>query len=352
MNIYFVTGFLGSGKTSSIIQASRLLMGRGMRVGVVTNDQGRYLVDQHFVAAEGIRAESVAGGCFCCNYDEFEKHVLSLERSAQPDVVFAESVGSCTDVVATVVKPLLDMRSKFGGSVSTFVDARLLERRLSGYPLPFSDNINYIFDKQLEESEVLVVNKRDLLAPGRDLALLELVADAYPSARIVLHCAHREEDVAEWLSAAQDARTLVRGPSMTVDYDRYGAGEAELAWLDAEMVLEGHDVFGRLQKAMDAFVAEVRHRTYPVGHIKVFARAPESTAKISVVSLEDAEGERFPPIAVSRVELTFNARVQTTPEALTEVFDSCFLPELADLIGDHRVQAFAPAYPQPTHRRD
>lgn len=47
---HLVGGFLGSGKTTAIIQACKRLLQTGQKVGVITNDQGKYLVDTAFFA--------------------------------------------------------------------------------------------------------------------------------------------------------------------------------------------------------------------------------------------------------------------------------------------------------------
>jgi G3E family GTPase len=70
MKIYLVGGFLGSGKTTAIIQACRILMADGKKVGVITNDQGKYLVDTAFMKFNDIPTVEVTGGCFCCNYQD------------------------------------------------------------------------------------------------------------------------------------------------------------------------------------------------------------------------------------------------------------------------------------------
>ena len=48
MQIHLVGGFLGSGKTTAIIAAARQLISRGQTVGIITNDQGKFLVDTVF----------------------------------------------------------------------------------------------------------------------------------------------------------------------------------------------------------------------------------------------------------------------------------------------------------------
>src|SRR5512140_261378 len=107
MNLHLVGGFLGSGKTTAIINAAKLLMDQGRRVGVITNDQGKYLVDTAFFRLSAVPALEVTGGCFCCNYDDLNGRLSQLVASTPPEGIFAESVGAWADIVATVVKPLL-----------------------------------------------------------------------------------------------------------------------------------------------------------------------------------------------------------------------------------------------------
>src|SRR5579863_4854559 len=98
-------GFLGSGKTTLILAASRVLKERGLRAAAVLNDQGHSLVDTEFVGANGIAADQVTGGCFCCRFSELIDAAERL-REYSPDVIFAEAVGSCTDISATTLQPL------------------------------------------------------------------------------------------------------------------------------------------------------------------------------------------------------------------------------------------------------
>ncbi|MGH2644991.1 MAG: GTP-binding protein, partial [Chitinophagaceae bacterium] len=96
MKLFLLSGFLGSGKTTAIQQACSQLTEKGMRVGVITNDQGAQLVDSAFIKSFKIPDREVVQGCFCCNYTQLEAGIQSLKNENNPDVVFAESVGSCT----------------------------------------------------------------------------------------------------------------------------------------------------------------------------------------------------------------------------------------------------------------
>ena len=81
--MYFVGGFLGSGKTTAIALACRILIREGKRVGVVTNDQGKLQVDSLFMRSAGLPTVEVGGGCFCCRYDDFDARVSSPRREGQ-----------------------------------------------------------------------------------------------------------------------------------------------------------------------------------------------------------------------------------------------------------------------------
>ena len=131
MKLILVGGFLGGGKTTAIVNACHMLMGRGKSVAVITNDQGNQQVDGLFVESMGIKNQTVANGCFCCRYDELDAHLNSLTINST-DYIFAESVGSCADLVATLVKPLNQFKPQLGVFICVVVDAGLVASMLEG----------------------------------------------------------------------------------------------------------------------------------------------------------------------------------------------------------------------------
>jgi Ni2+-binding GTPase involved in maturation of urease and hydrogenase len=64
-----IGGFLGAGKTTAVGRLARQLTDRGLRVGLITNDQGRELVDTLTLRAQGFDTAEILGGCFCCRFD-------------------------------------------------------------------------------------------------------------------------------------------------------------------------------------------------------------------------------------------------------------------------------------------
>src|SRR5437867_8418141 len=88
------------------------------------------------------------------------------DRRHASDVFIAEPVGSCTDLVATVTYPLRRIYGDnfFIASLSVLVDP-IRAARIFGLEAgsKFSDKVLYIYRKQLEEADLIVVNKIDLL---------------------------------------------------------------------------------------------------------------------------------------------------------------------------------------------
>ena len=59
MKLYLLSGFLGSGKTTAIFTASKLLVAEGREVGIITNDQGNELVDTAYLNRDRLMIKEV-----------------------------------------------------------------------------------------------------------------------------------------------------------------------------------------------------------------------------------------------------------------------------------------------------
>lgn len=64
-----IGGFLGAGKTTALGKLAKRLADQGRRVGLITNDQGRNLVDTAMLRSQGFATEEIPGGCFCCRFN-------------------------------------------------------------------------------------------------------------------------------------------------------------------------------------------------------------------------------------------------------------------------------------------
>jgi G3E family GTPase len=157
--IILVGGFLGSGKTTLLIAAAQELERRGLRTAITLNDQGDALVDSHYVMRTGLDFGEVTGGCFCCKLSDLVDQIDRLKEHA-PDVIFAEPVGSCTDLSATVLHPLAEHSDQYWlAPLTVLVDP---SRAISLLDKSADLDLSYLFHKQIEEADLVCFSKSDL----------------------------------------------------------------------------------------------------------------------------------------------------------------------------------------------
>ncbi|HLF34243.1 MAG TPA: GTP-binding protein [Cyclobacteriaceae bacterium] len=361
MIIHIVGGFLGSGKTTGIISAVKILQGRGVKVSVITNDQGNSLVDSNLMKGSGISFAEVTGGCFCCNYEQLEKNIDFLKKSTGADVIFAESVGSCTDLVATVLKPLMKFRGNEIKNLtfSSFIDSQLLLHYIENASLPFSTDTSYIWHKQLEESDILILNKTDLLNKAEIQKLRDWVKSGIPSDRQILYMNSLETgSVNVWVGAIGYMSMLGKRKSLDIDYNVYGAGEANLAWLDEEIEISSNDGSALMvaHKLIYRLANSIHMNGLPIGHLKFLLNYNGLTDKISYTAVLNRNMLKIStPARSDEVRLLVNARVQTSPEILKSIVESVISPFKSESdieITEKNVSDFKPGFPKPTHRID
>ena len=346
-------GFLGSGKTTAIVNACKALVSQHKKVAVITNDQGDQQVDSAFVRTIGVMVKEVGNGCFCCQYNELESHIQHLDAGENPDFIFAESVGSCTDLIATLVKPLSKRKPKLKIVVSVFADAGFLSAVMEGRTLFTDESIRYIYKKQLEEADVLVINKTDLIT-SLQLEHVDKVIKLENPGKVVIH-QNSLEDVSTWLASIDQFSAPVSRHSLDIDYDIYGEGESKLAWLDKSIVIQapfGNGAF-LARSIIQSLFSQLQRHGYKIGHLKFFLDGEGWQEKISFTATSTSGDEGIKQENVFHLKMLINTRVQTEPEYLkklvNDVIDRTKNASVCTIITE-RESVFKPGYPRPVHR--
>jgi Ni2+-binding GTPase involved in maturation of urease and hydrogenase len=352
-------GFLGAGKTTTIARFARHYQSRGQKVGIVTNDQATDLVDTNSLRAQGFDVGEVPGACFCCNFNKLTETVGQLERTARPDIVLAEPVGSCTDLVATVVRPLQQLFSStfdvapYAVLLKPSHGRRILRGEARG---GFSPQAAYIFKKQLEEADLIVINRIDELTSDEAAELTRLIESQHPGTPLVRMSAMTGAGF-DALVEFVEQRGRFGQRLMDVDYDTYAIGEAELGWLNSSLSVSAPspfplddlllDIIGRLQASLAGIDAET-------AHLKTIGMADGVYAVANLVSSFSPPELSLPSRAtVQEAQLVVNARVATAPETLTRQVEQAVHGACAArgaIATFQQTQSFRPGRPVPTHR--
>ena len=168
-----ITGFLGVGKTSSILHLLKTKP-KSERWAILVNEFGEIGVDGSLFKGEhseqsGVFIREVPGGCMCCTAG-LPMHIAlnQLLAKSRPDRLLIEptGLGHPQEVISTLIedhyKDVLKLQK-----VITLVDARKLkETRYTDHPT---------FNQQIEVSDIVVGNKNDLYEEQDRQALKDYV---------------------------------------------------------------------------------------------------------------------------------------------------------------------------------
>ena len=350
-----IGGFLGAGKTTAIAKLARLLSGRGLRIGLITNDQSVGLVDTAVLSNADFPVEEITGGCFCCRFNSLVEASDRLSQNMRPDVFIAEPVGSCTDLVAAVSFPL---RKIYGNDyqvapLSVLVDPIRAERILGlSEGRSFSSKVLYVYGKQLEEAEIIVINKSDLISAERQARLEKALRLAYPQAEVLRVSAREGTGLESWLDRIDQVALSESAPE--VDYETYAEGEALLGWLNVSAFIEpseeldGNELLRSLAAAVRGTLPGVE-----IAHFKMTLVPEEDAGDIGVLNLVRSDGtaelSHSLKEPVRTAELLINLRAEADPDLLRQSVVEA-LAECAPFAAIRHAEHFRPAKPQPTYR--
>ena len=352
-------GFLGAGKTTAMARLAKHFMDQGKRVGIVTNDQAQDLVDTHTLREQGFPVEEVAGACLCCKFDDLLSKVGSLETAQHPDVILAEPVGSCTDLVATVVQPLKDLYGKrfsVAPYVVLFKPAHGLKILKNESGSGFSPKAAYIFRKQLEEADAILLNRIDELTPAQVDEIAGLVGKQFPGVP-VLRVSAKTGQGFDGVHELLNQQGAFGRKILDIDYDIYAEGEAELGWLNSSIRISAArpfdldalllEVVARLQTSLSSAGAEV-------AHLKAIGLWEGFFGVANLVSSSEKPTLSLPSrCQVKETDLIVNARVAIDPADLRAHVERVVQSACADRQAkqsDAKTQSFRPGRPTPTHR--
>lgn len=354
-----IGGFLGAGKTTAIARLARMYQQRGQNVGIVTNDQATDLVDTNTLREQGFNVGEVAGACFCCNFNELTDTVGRISAAERPDVVLTEPVGSCTDLVATVIRPLQNL---FGGQFNIAPYGVILKpshglRILSGQEKAgFSPKAEYIFRKQIEEADFVLLNRIDELSAETIDELTRLLESQF-AGRPVLHVSARTGAGFDELLEYLDQSGIFGRRVIELDYDTYAEGEAELGWLNSSVVISSAEPFA-LDSLLMGIIELLRGRLETLGaetaHLKTIGIADGGHGVANLVSSFTAAELSLPSDCETKeANVIVNARVAIDPldlEREVHAAVNAAATESGGTAAFRQTQSFRPGRPVPTHR--
>ncbi len=355
-----IGGFLGAGKTSTIIEiGKKLVADYRKRVAIITNDQGDELVDTKIVKDYGFEVGEVLGGCFCCKFPDFMASSEEILKKTNPDIILAEPVGSCTDIPATLHMPIRKFyRNTFKIAPHiVLVDAQKILKMSSEMDLASpATSTGYLVSHQIQEAEILAINKIDIVSPSQIDQIKEILKKLNSRAEIMLISAKNGTGM-DVLSEKilNDEYKNYYYPH--VDYKVYGSAEADMGWLNGVWKVDSKQDFKVREFIKDLLMtaaAEIKQKNGEIAHVKLYFTNKKNFAKASFVSFDqDVCFTGLVPDKATTGELAINARVAIDHKELKqsildslEVVSSKYDAKLNTL----KIESLSPPQPEPYHR--
>jgi hypothetical protein len=220
----------------------------------------------------------------------------------------------------------------------------------------FSPKAAYIFKKQLEEADAVVINRVDEISAAELKEVTDLVGAAYPGVPVVRMSALTGQGF-DGLTELLDQKGNFGRRILDIDYDVYAEGEAELGWLNASVRIKAAALF-ELDALLLRIVGDLRQMfgktNEEVAHLKAIGLHDGAFGVANLVSSATAPELSLPSRArVNEADLIVNARVAADPVVLEGqvrkiVKAVCQANQgAAEFVS---VQSFRPGRPTPTHR--
>ena len=184
----------------------------------------------------------------------------------------------------------------------------------------------------------------------------QLLRKRFPHTPVLEISARTGENCNQLFKVLNDAREW-EGETLSIDYEIYAQGEADLGWLNAKVMVNGLDGVPAKEFLMDllaSFQKSAEEAGDEIAHLKVALAGEEVIAVANLVrTAGNIEFSRLNDINPHSAELTVNARVAMDPEKLQLAFESA-LKDAAQGNGmtftTTSIRSFRPGKPEPTFR--
>ena len=188
LRLIVVAGFLGSGKTTVLLEIARHLVAAGRKVAVIENEIGEVGIDGRYFAEQGLVVKELFGGCICCTLAIGVVDALkTIGRTYDPDYVLLEPSGIARpgDVIATVDQYASDIDDV---AVVTLIDVERFD--------VFLEVLGPMLEGQVARANVIALNKVDTVSPEQVERILSAVRTLAPAVPVVAVSALDRESLA------------------------------------------------------------------------------------------------------------------------------------------------------------
>jgi hypothetical protein len=212
-----------------------------------------------------------------------------------------------------------------------------------------------LFKKQIEEADIVVINKSDTVSEAELLTLAEELHGRYAGREVLCVSALTGKGIDEWLSWLSLPRR--HRDSLEIEYDAYARAEASLGWLNATCSVttaSGLDANAFAEALAGSIRDKLASGGHEIAHLKIYMVSASDFCKLSCVGIEEGVAfDKRMSLDCQETYLILNLRANAGPEHLRSILEEVLTLAVRQhtVCVDHvQVDSFSPSYPQPRHR--
>lgn len=160
MKLIQIAGYLGSGKTTLIIEVGKRTSRYGLKIAILVNEVGEIPVDGRVISEYGLTVKDIGGGCICCQVVGNMTNTLKIiSREINPDIVIIEPTGIA--VPHTIIENIASLSREINiskGPVIVLFDTTRVDKLLK------YDTLIKLVTTQLKDADIIALSKIDAVS--------------------------------------------------------------------------------------------------------------------------------------------------------------------------------------------
>ena len=284
------SGFLGSGKTTTMMALTRYYTARHAKAAMISNDLGHgvNLADHRFAELSGCNASEITDDCICYVNEQLAERLNGYYDDGC-ELVVSDIPGFGVGALEHVYHGLTE---KYPGEFDLAPFTVLVEPRTVAILRDGTGgDLEYLYDTQLVEADLIVLNKCDLMDENRREEDVRWLRGRYPEAEVLCISALRAEGLEELSQALARGKASMRRPEIGYGGEAFRAAMGRISefYLQFRAVVCCNDFDGNawLSEMAGALKTEIEKAGYEVPHFKLLAWEPEGDfGKVDLLGTE------------------------------------------------------------------
>ncbi|MDA0524725.1 CobW family GTP-binding protein [Methanococcoides alaskense] len=283
-----IGGFLGSGKTTTLLKLGKHLSDTGHKIAIIVNEIGEIGLDGDTLSSTGIVTEELTSGCICCTLKISMEYTLSnLSDEFHPDVIIIEPTGIAFPRQIKDDIALMKIDDLSFAPIVNIVDGTRFNTEIKQTPK--------FIQTQIEDADILCINKVDIAEKEKVAEVRKFLEGLNPEAEVIEFSAKEADEKFQRLIdllAGQSKEREVRENINSIEASEVSSYSGELTIKDCELEAQKAEKY-----AIDVLtsIGEQIKDLNPdfVGHIKMALEYPETLMKASITSSESVPNIEF-----------------------------------------------------------